>query len=153
MLSLDQFNFFWVPSSLGCCFIFFITWITGTIPHFYSLLPSWSLSLFYIFIIFDILGNATRCRDDDDDKIYIYDLKRRVISCLLHTKGRRRKGKEMNSKSKMTSICTLTDQYIVSCFYISLRERLDFSLSIYHGTRFFFRPPCSYSCRVFVRPG
>ena len=98
-----------------------------------------SLSLFYIFIIFDILGNATRCRDDDDDKIYIYDLKRRVISCLLHTKGRRRKGKEMNSKSKMTSICTLTDQYIVSCFYISPRETRFYSLNISSDSIFF--PP------------
>ena len=52
MLSLDQFNFFWVPSSLGCCFIFFITWITGTIPHFYSLLPSWSLSLSLLYIYY-----------------------------------------------------------------------------------------------------
>ena len=152
MLSLDQFNFFWVPSSLGCCFIFFITWITGTIPHFYSLLPSWSLSLSSIYLLYLISWEMRRAVVMMTTTKYI-SKERDELFRVCYTKGRRRKGKEMNSKSKMTSICTLTDQYIVSCFYISLRERLDFSLSIYHRTRFFFPTPCSYSCRVFVRPG
>ena len=139
MLSLDQFNFFWVPSSLGCCFIFFITWITGTIPHFYSLLPSWSLSLSSIYLLYLISWEMRRAVVMMTTTKYI-SKERDELFRVCYTKGRRRKGKEMNSKSKMTSICTLTDQYIVSCFYISPRETRFFSLNI-SSDSIFFRPP------------
>ena len=148
--------FFWVPSSLGCCFIFFITWITGTIPHFYSLLPSWSLSLSSIYLLYLISWEMRRAVVMMTTTKYISTIWRDELFrvCYTQREEEEKEKKWIRNQRWRRSVLLLTNiSFLVS---ISLRERLDFSLSIYHRTRFFFffpRPPCSYSCRVFVRPG
>ena len=141
MLSLDQFNFFlgsFFPRLLFHLLYYLDNWNDSSFLFATPLVVSLSLSSIYLLYLISwemrravVMMTTTKYISKERDELFR----------VCYTKGRRRKGKEMNSKSKMTSICTLTDQYIVSCFYISLRERLDFSLSIYHRTRFFFRPP------------
>ena len=98
-----------------------------------------SLSLSSIYLLYLISWEMRRAVVMMTTTKYI-SKERDELFRVCYTKGRRRKGKEMNSKSKMTSICTLTDQYIVSCFYISPRETRFFSLNISSDSIFFSDP-------------